>query len=83
MSWSVFATYNGVGAAGLVGAGDDARGGLGRRFPAIGHDLTPVLALVIAASVLPILIELRRARRRAAPDGISLRRHGVPDDDMM
>ena len=68
MRWRVFATYNLIGAAAWSTAATLLGWGLGRRFPRIENYLTPVLLVVVAASVVPVLIEVRRARRRARPD---------------
>jgi membrane-associated protein len=71
MRWRVFVTYNLVGAAAWSATATLLGWGLGKHFPKIENYLTPVLALIVAISVLPLLVELRKARRarilQAAP----------------
>jgi membrane-associated protein len=36
--------------------------GLGTRIPNIDHYLLPIIALIVVLSLVPVLLELRRAR---------------------
>lgn len=63
MRWRVFVIYNLVGAAAWSGGATLLGWGLGKRFPQIEHYLTPALALIVIASVLPVLLEVRKRRR--------------------
>jgi|SRR5579884_3253824 len=64
LRWRVFAAYNVIGAAAWSATATLLGWGLGRRFPALGNDLTPVLAVVVAVSFIPVLVELRRTGGR-------------------
>lgn len=69
MPYRTFVTYNVAGglmwAAGLTTAGYV----LGNTVPSIDRYLLPVIALIILLSVLPVLLELRKARRERTPAG--------------
>lgn len=43
---------------------------LGSRIPSIDRYLLPIIAAVVVASLIPVAVELGRARRRRAPDGV-------------
>lgn len=64
-----FVTYNLIGAA-LWACGATLVGwGLGKRFPDLDRYLTPILLVVVALSMLPVVLEIRKARRLKQPIG--------------
>ena len=81
MRWKVFATYNIAGAAAWSATASLLGWGLGRRFPTLGNELTPVLALVVAASFVPVLVEVVRARQDARPHDQPAPGVDAPEDD--
>ena len=68
MRYRTFVTFNLLGAATWSTLATLLGYFLGKRFPGIERYLTPVLLLVVAASLLPVLVELLRARRGADAD---------------
>jgi membrane-associated protein len=65
MRYRTFVTYNIVGAAAWATIATLLGYVLGERFPGLENYLTPILLAVVAASLLPLAVELRRARRAA------------------
>lgn len=63
MPYRKFVTYNVVGAALWSSLATLLGYGLGKRFPKLETYLTPVILLVVGLSLLPIAIEVLRARR--------------------
>jgi membrane-associated protein len=63
MRWRTFAAYNLVG--GVVWAAGVSLAGyvLGETVPSIDKYLLPIIALIVAVSLLPVVIEYLRARR--------------------
>ncbi|MBA2609796.1 MAG: VTT domain-containing protein [Actinobacteria bacterium] len=63
MKWRTFATYNVIGgvvwAAGVIMLGNI----LGKTVPSIDKYLLPAIAVIVFLSLLPVLLEIRRARR--------------------
>ncbi len=67
MRWRTFVTYNLAGAAAWSTLATLLGWGLGTHFSQLGEHLTVVLALIVAVSLVPILVEYRRTRR-GTPD---------------
>ncbi|MEX2553800.1 MAG: VTT domain-containing protein [Actinomycetota bacterium] len=65
MRYRTFVSFNVIGGA-IWAAGATLLGyGLGKRFPELENYLTPILLLIVLLSVLPILLEIRKARSEA------------------
>jgi membrane-associated protein len=65
MRYRTFVSFNVIGGA-IWAAGATLLGyGLGKRFPELENYLTPVLLVIVLISVLPILMEIRKARTEA------------------
>lgn len=62
-----FVVYNLIGAALWSVLATMLGWGLGKRFPELDSYLTPVLLVVVLLSMLPALIEIRRARKAKQP----------------
>ncbi|MDP8970700.1 MAG: VTT domain-containing protein [Actinomycetota bacterium] len=66
MPYRTFVTYNIVGAL-LWGVGVTSLGyALGQQFPHMERYLLPAVLLIVSASLVPVVVELRRARARSA-----------------
>lgn len=63
MRYRTFLSYNLIGAALWSALALLLGYGLGDRFPDLERYLTPILFVIVFASLLPVLFELRRARR--------------------
>jgi membrane-associated protein len=63
MRYRNFLVYNVVGAAAWTALATLLGFALGRTVPGIERFLTPVLVVVVAASILPVIVEARRSRR--------------------
>lgn len=63
MRYRTFVTYNVIGAAAWSSLATLLGYGLGKRYPKLENYLTPVILVIIAISLLPIGIEVMRARR--------------------
>jgi membrane-associated protein len=65
MRYRTFVSFNVIGGA-IWAAGATLLGyGLGKRFPELENFLTPILLVIVLLSVLPILLEIRKARSEA------------------
>lgn len=63
MRYRTFVTYNFIGAAAWTTLATALGYSLGKRFPKIENYLTPVLLVIVAISLLPVLLEYNRHRR--------------------
>jgi len=66
MHYRTFVTYNVVGAALWSVAATTLGWSLGKRYPGLENYLTPVAAVIVLVSVLPIAFELLKSRRASA-----------------
>lgn len=64
MRYRTFVTFNIVGAAVWSVLATLLGYLLGKRFPGIERALTPVIVLIVAVSLVPVLLEVRKARRQ-------------------
>jgi len=70
MRYRTFVTFNLAGAAAWTTLATVLGYGLGKRVPEIQSYLTPVLLVIVAVSLLPVLLEFYRNRRSLSrPDG--------------
>lgn len=65
MRYRTFVSFNLIGGALWSFLGIMLGYGLGKRFPGIERYLTPVLALIVLVSFLPVLLELRKPKVHA------------------
>jgi membrane-associated protein len=63
MRYRTFVTWNVLGAGLWASLATTLGYGLGKRFPGIESYLTPVLLIVVAASLLPMIVAFARQRR--------------------
>jgi membrane-associated protein len=64
MRYRTFVTFNVIGGAIWSVAGILLGYGLGRRFPELESYLTPIVILIVLLSVLPMVFEYRKSRKR-------------------
>ena len=66
MRYRTFVTFNVVGGALWASLATALSWGLGKRYPKIENSLTPAILVIVAVSLLPVIVEVGRARRSRA-----------------
>jgi membrane-associated protein len=64
MRYRTFVTFNVVGGAIWSVAGILLGYGLGRRFPQLERYLTPIVIMIVFLSILPMIFEYRKSKKR-------------------
>lgn len=67
MRYRTFVTFNVVGGLAWSSGATSLGYGLGKRYPKLEDYLTPVVLVIVAVSLLPVAVEVLRARRDRVP----------------
>jgi membrane-associated protein len=68
MRYRVFVTFNVIGGLLWASMATFLGWGLGKRYPKIENYLTPAVVVIVLVSLLPVLFEVLRSRRRVGDD---------------